>query len=67
MFHLLICAAALLRPTRVSMSAVLMKAVLGAACELSGAMLCKRVHKMVVYISAIIKPSERALPTDPRQ
>ena len=43
-----------------------MKTVLGAACELSGAMLCKRVHKMVDYISAIIKPSELAVPTDPR-
>jgi hypothetical protein len=66
MFHLLICAAALLRPTRVSMNAVLMKTILGAACELSGAMLCKRVHKMVVYISAIIKPPELAVPTGPR-
>jgi hypothetical protein len=66
MFHLLICAAALLRSTRVSMSAVLVKTLLGAACELIGAILCKRVHKMVVYISAIIKPSELALPSDPR-
>ena len=56
----------MLRPTCVSMSAVLMKTILGAVCEGSGAMLCKRVHKMVVYISAIIKPSELAVPTDPR-
>ena len=38
----------------------------GASYELRGATLCKRVHKMVVYISAIIKPSELALPSDPR-
>ena len=43
-----------------------MKTVLGAACELGGVILCKRVHKMVVYISAIIKPSLPALPTDLR-
>jgi len=66
MFHLLSSAAAVLRPTSVGPSTGLMKTVLGAASELGGAILCKRVHKMVVYISAIIKRSVLALPTDLR-